>query len=196
LGVLFVPIDDALYDQLPQLPRGCGVLVTKVLGDSPAEKAGLRRNDILYEYDGKKVKDCADFARRLQADKPDRSVKLTLLRGGQQTNVEASLAKGPAIRTDEESAPGVAKPFGPAPASLSLAATLLEGGRFKVAIDYYPTGPGGRLKSINCEGEPEAIQKELKEKLDQREYNLAELALKRVLMYNTAKPPVAPPEKP
>jgi serine protease Do len=58
LGVLFAPVPDVVYDQLPQLERQRGVVVSFVLPDSPAAKAGLRRNDILLQYDDHKVRDC------------------------------------------------------------------------------------------------------------------------------------------
>ena len=40
LGVLFAPVPDIVYDQLPQLPRDRGVVISHVLPDSPATKAG------------------------------------------------------------------------------------------------------------------------------------------------------------
>src|SRR5258708_32657935 len=75
LGILFGPVAEALYDQLPQLHRDQGVLVTQVLADSPADKAGLRRHDILLQYDDKKIRDCDDLVRLLQDDKAERTVK-------------------------------------------------------------------------------------------------------------------------
>ena len=50
LGVLFAPVPDIVYDQLPQLRRDRGVVISHVLPDSPATKAGLRHNDILLQY--------------------------------------------------------------------------------------------------------------------------------------------------
>src|SRR5262245_31063285 len=44
----------ALADQL-DLPRGQGLLLTEVESDSAAAKAGLKRNDVLLELDGKPV---------------------------------------------------------------------------------------------------------------------------------------------
>jgi hypothetical protein len=44
LGVLFASVSEALYDQLPQLPRKQGVLVTHILPDSPERHfAAIRR---------------------------------------------------------------------------------------------------------------------------------------------------------
>jgi len=84
LGVLISPVPEVLYDQLPQLPLGQGVVVTHVLPDSPAAQAMLRRHDILLIYNDEKIRDSEHFARLIRADKPDRTVKLTLLRTGQR----------------------------------------------------------------------------------------------------------------
>ena len=193
LGVLFGPVSEALYDQLPQLSRNQGVLVTQVLADSPAEKAGLRRNDILLQYDDKKIRDCDDLVRFLQADAPDRTVKLTLVRGGKEMTADAALALGPAIRTAQElktgaaptdASPGVAKPGGPA--TVSVAATPLERGRMKVTVEFYPEGQG-RLQRVSCEGDASEIDSEIAKQVPERERGMVQVALKRIRMLNTPK---------
>ena len=183
LGVLFGPVSETLYDQLPQLARGQGVLVTRVLADSPAEKAGLRRNDILLQYDDKKIHNCDDLVHFLQGDAPDRGVKLTLLRGGKEITAAAALALGPAIKTAREAKngtasgdvqPGVAKPNGPA--TVSVAATPLERGRMKVTVEFYPDGQG-RLQKVSCEGDTDEIDHAIAEKVPERERGMVQVAL-------------------
>ncbi len=198
LGVLFGPVSEALYDQLPQLPRDQGVLVTQVLADSPGEKAGLHRNDILLQYNDKKIRDCDDLVRLLQTDKPGRAIKLTFLRGGKETSADAALAVGPAIRTAQEvktgvgdTAPGVAKAGGPA--AVSVAATPLERGRLKVTIEFYPEDEA-RLKTVTCEGAPDEIAGQIdKQNLPERERGMVQAALKRIRMLNSDKAPPGPP---
>jgi hypothetical protein len=200
LGVLFGPVSEALYDQLPQLPRDQGVLVTQVLADSPAEKAGLRRNDILLCYDDQKIGACEDLVRLLQADRPGRTVKLTWLRGGKESTADASLTLGLAIRTAQEvrsvapadEPPGVAKPG--APASLSVAATPLERGRLKVTLEFYPDGES-RLRSVTCEGQPDEIVSQVKEKenLTERQWSMFRAALQRIEKLNAPRDLDKPP---
>ena len=193
LGVLFGPVSDALHDQLPQLPADQGVLVTQVLADSPAEKAGLRRNDILLQYADKQIRSCEELVRFLQADRPERTVELKLLRGGKELAVKASLDRGPAIWTALEAksagagdiAPGVAKPGGPA--TVSVAAKPLGGGRMRVTIELHPEGQG-RLKTVTCEGQPDEIASQVqKEEFSERERSMVEVALKRIHMLNAGK---------
>jgi hypothetical protein len=201
LGVLFGPVSEALYDQLPQLPRDQGVLVTQVLADSPAEKAGLHRNDILLRYDDQKICDCDDLVRLLQHDRPGRTVKLTWLRGGKEASADASLTLGLAIRTVQEvksdaatgdDLPGVAKQGGPS--TLSVAATPLERGRLKVTLEFYPDGES-RLRSVTCEGQPEEIVSQVKEKekLTDRQWSMFSAALKRIEKLNAPKDADKPP---
>src|SRR5689334_19236484 len=82
LGVLFSAVPEVLYDQVPALPRGGGVVITHVLPDSPAAKGEILRHDILVGYGGEKVQDCEQLARLIQADKPHRKLKLEVFRAG------------------------------------------------------------------------------------------------------------------
>jgi len=193
LGVLFSPVTEALYDQLPQVPRNQGVLITHVLPDSPGAHADLRRHDILLQYQQEKIRDCEHLARLIRDDKPNHKVKLALLRGGKEMAVEATLALGPVMRiasanraaqTSTEPPRGVAKPG--APAAISVSATPLEHGKMKVAIEFYQDGTG-RLRTVTCEGSFTEIDDEV-QKLPNRERSLVQAALKRIRDLNTQKP--------
>jgi hypothetical protein len=165
LGVLFAPVPDVVYDQVPQLPRGCGVVVSHVLPESPAAKAGLRRNDILLQYGDQKVRDCEHFARLIRDDKPDRKVRLTYLRGGKEATAEATLALGPVLRiaqkgaTSDEAPRAIAKK-GADPAAVNIAATPLGGNSMKVTVEYYDDR-AGRVRSFPCSGTPDEIDSQL-----------------------------------
>src|SRR5262249_43403243 len=101
LGILFSPLPEVLYAQLPDLPRSHAVLVNFVLPDSPAAKAGVQRYDVLLAYNDEKVRDCEHFAKLISGDKPDQKVKLEVLRAGRRQTVEAKLALGPALKLAE-----------------------------------------------------------------------------------------------
>src|SRR5262249_12693583 len=154
------PVPEVLYDQLPQLPRGQGVVVAHVLPESPATQAGLRRHDLLLQYDDEKIDGCERFARLVPADKPERKVKLQGLRGRRETAGEVALALGRVLRIaqtgrDHGEPRGTAKTGGPP--SVSVAATPLEGGNLKVTIEYYQEGTG-RLRTLTCSGGPDDIE--------------------------------------
>lgn len=192
LGVLFSPIPEAVLDQLPQLPRNQGVLVTHVLPDSPAASAKLRRNDILLQYGDQKIRDCEHLAQLIQADKPNREVKLLLMRGGRELTVSVTLtlhlglriATGNKLaRADQEVPKGVAKPG--TNAAVSVAATPIDRDKMKVAIEYYQDGTG-RLRTITCEGTQDVIDGEVR-KLPQRERALVQTALERIRVLTSQK---------
>ena len=187
VGVLFASVSEALYDQLPQLPRNNGVLVMHVLPDSPAAKADVRKNDILLKYDGQRIQDCDNFARLIRDTKPDHKVALRLLRGGKEMTVDVNVVLGPALKIAEGASrgsagegsdvpKGLAKPNGPP--SVSVAATPLEKGRMRVSIEYLPEGET-RLQTINCEGSYADIDAEVA-KLPDRERAQARAYLQRI----------------
>jgi hypothetical protein len=186
LGVLISPVPEVLYDQLPELPRGQGVVVSHVLPESPAAQAGLRRHDILLKYNDDKIRDCEHFARLIRADRAENKVKLGVLRAGKRESIEVTLALGPVLRIAQavragfkdsaEVARGTAK--GGAPPSVSVAATPLDGGKLRVTIEYYQDGTG-RLRTVTCEGTPSEVSREVK-RLPGRVQSLANLALDRI----------------
>src|ERR1043166_1331074 len=70
-----------------------GVGVTEVLKDSPAEKAGLRKDDVIVRFDGEAVTSVRKLTRLVSESSPDQSVRLTISRGGAEQEVTATLSK-------------------------------------------------------------------------------------------------------
>ena len=68
--------------RIADAPDG-GVEVQEVQPDSPAEKAGVKRSDIIVEFDGERVRSARQFGRLVQETPPGRSVKATMTRDGQ-----------------------------------------------------------------------------------------------------------------
>jgi serine protease Do len=64
-----------------------GVMVERVLPDSPAEKAGLRSADVVVEFDGERVRSLRHFSRLVSETPPERAVKAAALRDGQRTDL-------------------------------------------------------------------------------------------------------------
>jgi hypothetical protein len=192
LGVLFAPLSDAQYKKLQQLSKGQGVCVTQVLPNSPAAKADLKRDDIIIAYDGKKVGGCEDFARLIINDKPNHTVKLTILRDGEEKTVEAMLILGPPLRLASDKPTGE-KPDVPkskakpgAPDCVSVIATPLDKGKMKVVIEYYVDG---RSRSLPCEGLPSEIDAKAAKELPPRELQAVRVALESIRSVTDPKPP-------
>lgn len=72
-----------------------GMAIVEVKKDSAAEKAGLKRYDIIIELDGKLVENGNEFLNRVSMLKPGTKVKITVLRDGKRKTLTAKLEKRP-----------------------------------------------------------------------------------------------------
>jgi serine protease Do len=70
-----------------------GVLISDVLADSPAAKAGLQAGDILLEFDGKKVEAPADLQRAVGFTAPGATAKMKVLRDKGERTVEVKIGE-------------------------------------------------------------------------------------------------------
>ncbi len=76
---------------VPGKEREPGILVAAVVLDSPAEKAGMKRGDILLSLDGKTVNSVSELRELLLGYKAGQDVKLALQRGTAQVIVSLKL---------------------------------------------------------------------------------------------------------
>jgi serine protease Do len=72
-------------------PRGVGV--TQVVKDSPAEKAGLRKDDVILRLDGENVTSMRKLNRLVSEIAPDHSVRITISRNGAEQEITATMGK-------------------------------------------------------------------------------------------------------
>jgi membrane-associated protease RseP (regulator of RpoE activity) len=70
-----------------------GVGVTKVVSGSPAEKAGLRKDDVIVRFDNENVTSVRKLNRLVTEVAPDQTVRLGISRGGSEQEVSVTLAK-------------------------------------------------------------------------------------------------------
>jgi len=76
-----------------KLPGERGVVIGKVLDDSPAAKAGLKDNDVVTEINGQRVEGAAQFRRMVREIPAGRSVQLTVWRNGRAQTISTTLGK-------------------------------------------------------------------------------------------------------
>ena len=81
LGVHVVEMDAARATEL-KLKDEVGVEITGVEADSPAEKAGLKRGDVVVAYQGQRVEGTEQFIRLVRETPAGRQVKLMVHRQG------------------------------------------------------------------------------------------------------------------
>jgi serine protease Do len=70
-----------------------GVLISDVIADSPAAKAGIQSGDILLEFDGKKMESPADLQRAVGLTAPGASAKMKVLREKGEKLIEVKIAE-------------------------------------------------------------------------------------------------------
>jgi len=76
-----------------------GVGVTETVKDSPAEKAGLRKDDVILSFNGEAVTSTRKLNRLVSESSADQNVRLTISRGGSEQEVSATLAQRKATNT-------------------------------------------------------------------------------------------------
>ncbi|MBV8857402.1 MAG: PDZ domain-containing protein [Acidobacteria bacterium] len=72
-------------------PRGVGV--REVVKGSPAEKAGLRANDVIVRFDGEPVTSVRKLSRLVEESAPDHVARITVARGGSEQELSATLTR-------------------------------------------------------------------------------------------------------
>jgi serine protease Do len=91
LGVNLAEIDADRAREL-NLKETYGVEITRVEDGSPAEKAGLKPNDVVLEYNGQRVEGMEQFGRLVRETPAGRDAKLVISRNGATQTVTATLA--------------------------------------------------------------------------------------------------------
>lgn len=94
LGVGVADVDDDRAKELG-LHEDYGVEVNSVVKNSAAEKAGVKKGDVVLEYNGTKVENTAQFIRMIRETRPGRQVKLQVFRDGHTTTLSGQMEKRP-----------------------------------------------------------------------------------------------------
>src|SRR5690606_26185225 len=75
------------------LPDTRGALVSDVLGDSAAEKAGIERGDVIREVDGVRINQSSDLPPMIGAKAPGSRVKVKVWREGRTRDINVTLGE-------------------------------------------------------------------------------------------------------
>ena len=113
-GWLGVAIAEVTEDDLGRLklrePKG--VLVRSVMPGEPADKGGVRADDVILGIDGTRLESPRDLQRVVSSTPVGKKVRVVLLREGQETELEVTIG----LYQEREAPPGEAPRRGPRPA--------------------------------------------------------------------------------
>ena len=215
IGVSASPVPVVLRDQL-QLKPGIGLVVDFVAPDIPAEKAGLRRSDVIEKLDDQLLVNPQQFAVLVRTRKPGQEISLTIIRAARPQTLAITVEEGdvPPLE-DLLSADGAVNVKGMlkpslAPGGRGGSAHLpfrVDGGALDIGFSdkehqfHITQGPGGKqLEAKNRDGklifkgpistkeQLEKLPPEIREKLTRLETKL----LERPLPPQPPAPPRAP----
>ncbi|MCL4536461.1 MAG: DegQ family serine endoprotease [Nitrospirae bacterium] len=94
LGVQIQPLTPELAKQLG-LKDESGVLLVDVVEGGPAEKGGLKRYDVIVEYDGKKTDNPFHFKNMVASTKPGKAVEIKIIRNGNLLTAKVTIGELP-----------------------------------------------------------------------------------------------------
>ncbi len=125
IGVTIQPLDDDIARSLG-LDEARGALVSSVVPDGPAARAGIQQGDVILTFEGDRIEDSRDLTQRVGATAIGRSSRVEVLRNGQRRNLNIRLAERPseqvlaANNTPPEATPPTPGAPGVAQSSLGL----------------------------------------------------------------------------
>lgn len=108
-GVNVVEVPEVVSKHLP-IPKGMGLVVAEIVKDSPADKAGIRKDDILLKFDDQLLASQDQLRKLTRSRKSGERVKIALMQEGKEKAVEMVLGE----REEDVANPGHGpwQPFG------------------------------------------------------------------------------------
>jgi serine protease Do len=92
LGVSITEVTDEDLDRL-KLREPKGVLIRSVMPGEPAEKGGVKANDVIVDVDGTRLESPRDLQRVVASTPVGKTVRVKVLRNGEETSLEITIGK-------------------------------------------------------------------------------------------------------
>jgi serine protease Do len=107
LGVMIQPVTEQVASSL-ELESQSGALVADLDPNGPAAKAGVKRYDVIVEFDGKPVREMDELPKLVAAAPVGKKAQLKVIRKGEEQRLSVQLGEleaEPALASSEESEP-------------------------------------------------------------------------------------------
>ena len=90
IGVQITDVSRDDYEVLGLTER-IGAVVSTVEPGGPAARADVRPGDVIIEYNGERVENTADLQNRVVATRPETTVPMVVMRGGEEVTLEVTI---------------------------------------------------------------------------------------------------------
>ena len=110
LGISMGSVDKKFADEM-KLSAVSGVYINEVLKGSAAEKAGLKKNDVIVAIDGQKITDASSVQAKVGSYHPGEKAVVTFIRDGKQQEVEV-VFQSASLQNGEKDADGTIAFYG------------------------------------------------------------------------------------
>ena len=104
LGVYLQEITEDLKDAM-DLPSLDGVLISEVVDNTPASRAGIKAGDVVLVFDGKNVKDMASFRIMVASTEVGKKVNIKVYRDGKEKDIKLTIGEMPETASATEETP-------------------------------------------------------------------------------------------
>jgi serine protease Do len=111
LGVVIQGITPELKEKL-DLKDEKGALVADVTSGGPAERAGIKRGDVIVSFDGKEIQDTTDLPYIVATTPVGDEVEVEVIRDGKKRTVDVTIGEMPDQPGTRETKPGPAPTLG------------------------------------------------------------------------------------
>ncbi len=114
LGVVIQELDDNLAESFG-LENSEGILVSEVTPDSPADKAGIKKGDVILRLNGHTPKDVSELRNKVAMLAPRSTARLDVVRDGKKKTIKVHIGKRPNSDhplSDQENFDGTMERFG------------------------------------------------------------------------------------
>lgn len=145
-----------------------GAEIQSITKESAAEKAGLKKGDIITKIDDKKIESSDDVTESIRSHKPGEKVSITYLRDGKEQKTTAELTKWKGIRMNAISIPRIQlegldhqmeglRGMAPEPFAFNY-----MGGRPRLGLSIQDTDEGVGVKVLDVDEESAAAKAGIK----------------------------------
>ncbi len=161
-----------------------GAQINEVTKESAAEKAGLKKGDIITSIGGKKIEEAEDVSEAVRSHKQGDKVDITILRDNKEQKLTAELGKWKGIKMNTINTPSF-KEFEMTTPSKKFGGTYMFDNRPKLGLSVQDTDDGKGVKVIEIDKDGNAAKAGVKKDdvithINDKEINSADETLKLV----------------